>query len=176
MRVLLVFACLFLLTGCGSGFSGPTTNIQEMGVQATLPGTDWQQASSKPTDLDQSDIYINSDGTLAFGISNAPMAQVYVPAFVFASSGSTPEPTKYPSASTSSSILYRNYRITRLESVSPHESIYHMVQYVFNTDNGGKLYVGVGTTNSRWNKDGKDIVADILDGVKVKLVPDISDK
>lgn len=175
LRVLLVLACLFVPAGCG-GFSGPTTSIQAMGdIQATLPGTDWQKLSSKPADTNESEMYVNGDGTLVFEVSSGSLSDVRVPDFVTLPGGATPEPVKYPSSSSTTKIQYHNYKITRIESASPHSSVYHMVAYVFKTDDGGRLYVGAGSTNDRWNKDGKDIVPTILDEVKIKLVPDVSD-
>lgn len=175
LLVIPVLACLFVLSGCG-GFSGPTTSIQAMGdIQATLPGTDWQKLSSKPADTNDSEMYVNGDGTLVFEVSSGSLSDVRVPDFVTLPGGATPEPVKYPSSSSTTMIQYHNYKITRIESASPHSSVYHMVAYVFKTDDGGRLYVGAGSTNDRWNKDGKDIVPTILDEVKIKLVPDISD-
>jgi hypothetical protein len=172
MRLLLLALCacsLLCFAGCGSSADGPTTQVEVMHMQATLPGSDWHKASEGKKGLLDTERWENGDGSLFFRVANNPDDVLSIPRIdnslvdqYISLMGFPPSTLVQPST-----IMGRD--AIRIEGVSSEAADYHTIDYAFAAALR-PFYVGAGASNSIWDAGGSDAVYDILESVKVAIV------
>src|SRR6478609_6850797 len=131
-RILWLMAPLALmLAGCGSASSGPSTQVEAFGVQATLPGTDWHKLDTRTAGSLQIEQWETGDKSIFFRIATNPdedsgamdvdddAAVIYMSIM------------DYPRSSTIKYPMIAGRNAVRMEGVSPGDTSYHIVDYEF---------------------------------------------
>lgn len=164
----LMVTVVLILGGCGSASSGPSTQVEAFGIQATLPGTDWHKLGTRKASSLQVEQWETGDKSMYLRIATNPDEDSGVMSVDTASARRYMAIMGYPQASLINYPMIAGRDAVRMEGVSPSDSSYHMVDYEFIAALQ-HYYIGGGATNTRWANGGNDAVENMLDSMKVVL-------